>query len=430
MERSFGPSAARHNRRLHLAASLAVIAMLALLVVPAQAAPGTEANVVDYSQCANDKPDSGTPNDCTPQGWIFGILNPNNSQYAEDQGTAQRLILDLPRNGPQNDRTLTLKYLVRKGVHHAYDSLASWDLTIAHGFTTAAQQPIACQSLNTPTTAACNTMFAAGASVLGIPDDHSIVTPDTGVGNPAGDTADHMIPAGTDREFRMYGLAGGQIEKAEYGTLVDESGDLYQTIKITYDVNGVNPTGNLSANQKVMLLFSGHLAASGGARSWGSGNGASDINGGPYHIKLINVDGAAIGNRDNQIMAGAILPITTSVTTSLHETDSLGADLIPPNNGAKITVDTGSFVVDYATVTPADATGTVAFRYYASLEACNGDTDFAGSDGTDAGSGKTLDASGVAKSDVVGPLAFGTTYWRAKFTGADIEHQFPQCVRR
>ena len=111
-----------------------------------------------------------------------------------------------------------------------------------------------------------------------------------------------------------------------------------------------------------MLLFSGHLAASGGARSWGSGNGASDISGGPYHIKLIDVDGAAIGNRDNQIMAGAILPITTSVTTSLHETDSLGADLVPPNNGAKITVDTGSFAVDYATVTPADAQGTVAFR--------------------------------------------------------------------
>jgi hypothetical protein len=422
MERSFGPPAGKRNRRLHLAASLAVIAMLALLVVPAQAAPGTEGSVVDYSQCANDKPGSGTPTDCTPQGWIFGILNPNNSQYAEDQGTAQRLILDLPKNGPQNDRTITLKYLVRKGVHHAYDSLASWDLTIAHGLTPAAQKAIACQSLNTPTTTACNTIFDAGASVLGIPDDTSSVTPNTGVNAPSGLVTPHMIPTGTDRQFRMYGLNGGQIQNAQYGTLVDESGDLYQSITITYDVNGINPQGTLTASQKVMLLFSGHLAASGGARSWGSGNGASDINGGPYHIKLTNVDGASIGNRDNQIMAGAILPLQTGVATELHQTtDATGTtDVGTPGLTINATLPAGGgtvFVKDVATVTPSDATGTVSFRYYNTLDLCNADT--TGTGGVDAGTNKSV-SSGTATSDVKSFTSAGTVYWRAFFDGTGI----------
>ena len=41
---------------------------------------------------------------------------------------------------------------------------------------------------------------------------------------------------------------------------------------------------------KVQLLFGGHLAASVGPRGWGNNVGSSFINGGPYHIKLTQVD--------------------------------------------------------------------------------------------------------------------------------------------
>ena len=51
-----------------------------------------------YDQCANDKPPS-TASDC-PGGWINGILNANNSHYAEDDVTPQRAVLELPANGP------------------------------------------------------------------------------------------------------------------------------------------------------------------------------------------------------------------------------------------------------------------------------------------------------------------------------------------
>src|SRR5262249_25569925 len=89
-----------------------------------------------------------------------------------------------------------------------------------------------------------------------------------------------------------------------------------------------------------------------------------------------------------------------------------GITVTLPTNGS------GTYVTDYATVAPPGSTGTVAFRFYSSQAACNADTTFTG--GTSAGSGKTLDANSVAKSDPVHITAAGVTYWRAVFTGTGI----------
>src|SRR3954451_956298 len=67
------------------------------------AAPSTDASVTDYAQCAQGAPGTPVPPDplgsnagtCV-QGWINGILQGSNSQYGEDQVTAQRLVIDLP----------------------------------------------------------------------------------------------------------------------------------------------------------------------------------------------------------------------------------------------------------------------------------------------------------------------------------------------
>ena len=92
------------------------------------AAPGP--SVADYSQCANDKAGSTaeTPNplDCVPKGWINGILNANNSQYREDQVTAQRLFVD---GLVGTSHSYTFRYLILKAQNHAYDSLATWNYT-------------------------------------------------------------------------------------------------------------------------------------------------------------------------------------------------------------------------------------------------------------------------------------------------------------
>jgi hypothetical protein len=115
----------------------------------------------------------------------------------------------------------------------------------------------------------------------------------------------------------------------------------------------------------------------------------------------------------------------TSVSTTLHETNSSGTDVNPPvngNNGTTITINNGGYVTDYATVTPHSASGTVTFRYYSGATAqtdctnATGGTDGTGTGGTTAGTGVTPDSTtGIAKST---PTPFNTPgiyYWRAFF---------------
>ena len=410
--RVFGPTGSKRKRRfLFLPILVAALVGVGALVTGGSvlAAPSTDANVNDYAQCANDKPGSLTPTvdptDCVPQGWINGILNANNSQYREDQVTPQRVGLDLPNNGPTTGRTITVTYLARKGQggagNHAYDSLATWNYTETNADR--------CQGL---LAADCP---SGSASTLQIPSDSTVVADSNGAGS---STALHELPA-ANRLMTMYGGTIDSVSAPVHDNAAGP-GDDYATVTVSYHV--------ASTPTKVQLLFGGHLAPSVGPRGWGNNVGASFINGGPYHIRLDSVDSSSLGNRDNQIMSGAILPIGTATQTALHETNSSGVDVNPANNqnpvtqtGITVTLPangSGTYVTDYATVAPAGSTGTVAFRFYSSQAACNGDTTFTG--GTSAGSGKTLDANSVAKSDPVHITAAGVIYWRAVFTGTGI----------
>ncbi|TML44723.1 MAG: hypothetical protein E6G19_07470, partial [Actinobacteria bacterium] len=281
------------------------------------AAPSTDAGVNNYQQCANDKPGSATdPTDCVPQGWINGILNANNSQYTEDQVTPQRLGLDVPSGGPTTGRTIILKYLARKGQggagNHAYDSLATWNFT-----ETSADR---CQDL------AAADCPGGSASTFQIPVDNTVVADSNGAGD---STANHELPA-TDRFMTLYGGTITDVSAPIHDN-ASGSGDDFAQITVTYSVPST------ATDTKVQLLFGGHLAASVGPRGWGNNVGSSFINGGPYHIKLIQLDSSSVGNRDNQITSGAILPIGTETQTALHETGANGVDVNPANNEDPLT---------------------------------------------------------------------------------------------
>lgn len=383
------------------------------------AAPSTDASVTDYAQCAQGAPGTTVPptgsdaGTCV-QGWINGILQGSNSQYSEDQVTAQRLVIDLPNNGPINSRTITLKYLWNKGTNHAYDSLARWNTTIDWLNVDGVCAGIPGGSNGCPARTAGN---YASSNGLG-----------TSLNNPNAQVPSSPCSAGKELADRTLAMFGGTIDSIS--TPVNDSpsptcstgADEYESVTITYHVS--------STPARVMLLVGGHLAAGGGPRSWGAGKGSSAINGGPYHIKLTTLDTSSIGNRDNQISSGAILPLATGVTTLLHQTDSTGTDVFPANNAGStgaLTVNMpsgggGVYVTDFATVTPTGATGTVDFRYYtgstAAADCAAGTNSIEG--GTSAGLGKTLDSSGVAKSNPINFTSIGTVYWRAFFQGTDI----------
>ena len=83
--------------------------------------------------------------------------------------------------------------------------------------------------------------------------------------------------------------------------------DDYAVWTVTFNVT--NPDGN------VMMLLGGHTAqGAGNPRGWGAGVGSGSVSGGPYHFKWEELDGASVGNRDNQIQSGALVPPTNTPT--------------------------------------------------------------------------------------------------------------------
>jgi uncharacterized repeat protein (TIGR01451 family) len=254
-----------------------LVPAMSLAAPLAMAAKGATASVLDYSQCQNGP--AGTVQLACDR-WGNGILNSSNSHYAEDQVTPQRLLLSTP-SGSTN--TVTIRYMTRKGSAnvHAYDSLATWNYTQVNADR--------CQGLKS---ADCP---SGTASIFQMKSDPNAVQPSaTGVSNI---TAAHELPAAS-RQWTMF---GGEILDATvpvHSLDPADPGSDYAKVTVTFRANAT----------KVQLLFGGHLAASTGERGWGAGLGASNINGGPYHIILDALNGASTGSRDNQIMAGAILP--------------------------------------------------------------------------------------------------------------------------
>jgi hypothetical protein len=251
--------------------------------------PPTEASVPVFQQCANGKLPS-TALDC-PEGWINGIVQPSNSHYSEDQSVPQRAVLELPMGGSTTGRTIEITYEARKDSIHAYDSLATWNLT-----QTAADR---CQGL---TGSDC---VGGPASTFAIPDDPTSVNSDACAPDI---TAPHMIPAGAGRVMTMYGGTITGVSAPVHDNAVSANKDDFAKVIVTYSVTSV-PT-------KVMLLWGGHTAASTGTRGWGTGCGSANISGGPYHMKVTATDGKAVGNRDNQIMGGALATSTPTPTAT------------------------------------------------------------------------------------------------------------------
>ncbi len=56
----------------------------------------------------------------------------------------------------------------------------------------------------------------------------------------------------------------------------------------------------------VALWFGAHVSAQ---ANWGLGQGAGSINGSPYHVALFEVDGASVGQRDNQMQSNVVSQI-------------------------------------------------------------------------------------------------------------------------
>jgi hypothetical protein len=329
----------------------------ALSLVPATSssgAPSGPVSFVDYAQCANGAPGTvdTNPSDCVPQGWLNGILQASNSHYRESEVTPQRALLQINTTkacvlANHNDcHSIQLTYQARKGTTHAYDSLATWNHTVVdadrcQGLTSVVQTAIGCGTSLTPDT-------------LAITADDTLVDP-VSPSSVSKKTSDHDLD---NQQLLMYNgdLKAMSTPTHDAATCGSKGcSDDFASTTLYYAAN---------AGDTIELLFGGHIAVSPVNRGgWGVGLGASNINGGPYHIKWTAADGSSIGNRDNQIMGSAIQPLAEPVISSLSS---------PQTAIPGIAVASLSDTVTLSAAT--NPTGTAHFDLYGPFTAATGNT--------------------------------------------------------
>src|SRR6185436_2212819 len=115
--------------------------------------------------------------------------------------------------------------------------------------------------------------------------------------------------AGADRVFTIRGLAAPALTIAAGPTLAvgDYTGDSETTIRLTFNVNTATcPSVQVKSGVSTcvaVITFGAHISDK---NVWNEPT-ATDISGSPYHVALDQFDDSSIGQRDNQMQAGAIV---------------------------------------------------------------------------------------------------------------------------
>ncbi len=243
------------------------------------------ASVGTYDQCSNDT-GSGYSTGDTGCRWINGNLQGNNSLYAEGDATVQRLWLD--GFAPGSSHSVTLQYGTTKQGKHAYDFLTSWNWS--ENWITNAD---ICQDIT-----GCAT---SSETTLGIPHDP----------NGSG-----QFETGT----RNFAMRGGTLTGASVPVLSGSyAADSETSITVSFDVASSGDMCTTKSNTTtcgIALFFGAHVAKTDLWFPFDGTTGATSIPGSPYHVALSKLDGDSIGNRDNQMQAGAIANVIIEKQTN------------------------------------------------------------------------------------------------------------------
>jgi hypothetical protein len=210
----------------------------------------------NLDQCANGSLASPNVPACNPTEWVNGNLGASKAHYNEGDSVPYRMrFSNLAVSSPTH--TITIEWDTTKSGKHSLDYLTSFDRTV----TTA--NP--CVGVS-----GCSTF-----STIAIPADPQI----TGFTPIAGN-------------FTFYGANNLSLSAYSYPNGTGFSGDKSARISITFHALVANP----------VLAWGGHIAT---RANWGAANSAVAIPGSPYHMRLIDLDGAG-GNQDRSLSADAV----------------------------------------------------------------------------------------------------------------------------
>lgn len=211
----------------------------------------------DLDQCANGS--FASPKQCTGSNWQNGNVGQNDGHYYEGDSIPYRVLFDnLSTSG---SHTFTMEWDTTKGVKHAIDYLTSYNRTEMVG--------------NNP----CSGVSPAcgAATTFPIPLDPNVSN--AGVTQVGGQV------------FTMWG--GTITGVSAYTRSGPYTSDSSTKITLTFTASQANP----------VLAWSGHIA---NRNDWATmGGSASDINGSPYHTRVLELDGSG-GNQDRSLSNVAV----------------------------------------------------------------------------------------------------------------------------
>jgi hypothetical protein len=321
---------------------------------------------ISLEQCRNGS--AADPNDCLQlgggTGWQNGNSGASTAHFVEGHSIPYRTIITA---GPLGANTVQLGYDIKHSGANAIDFLTHYDRLLPHG---AFGHPV---ELVDPTdgVSGLNTDVAECAIPL----------PTNLAGTPAG-TSFAAIQAADKDIFTVYGATSCSVAEVTAGDL-----SLAQSeARVDVTFNATSPT--------VVMAWGGHIAKS---SDW-DGNGAAEVSGSPYHMRLKAWTAGNVGNQDRSLSAAAVIQEVSTIETQ-----------------PDATLDFSATLTDSATVTGDAPTGTVQFRLF-SDSACTNEVAAAAElvnlpAGTD--NEKTVSTSGFEV------LVAGTWYWTAVYSGDD-----------
>ncbi len=212
----------------------------------------------NLDQCANDPAPSPSTDGCntTATQWVNGNLGASKAVYFEGDSIPYRMRFD---NLSLASHTVTIEWDTTKSGKHALDYIDNFNQSVLNA------NP--CLGVS-----GCSAF-----STFAIPADPQV----TGAG---------VTPVAGN--FRLY---GGTITavSAYSGGAGFPAGDNSRRITITFTASVANP----------VLAWGGHIST---RLDWGPNNSAVAIPGSPYHMRLIDLDGAG-GNQDRSLAAAAVI---------------------------------------------------------------------------------------------------------------------------
>ncbi|MDO8482815.1 MAG: SdrD B-like domain-containing protein, partial [bacterium] len=273
----------------------------------------------DLDQCSNGTVPS--PNSCTGSAWQNGNLNQNQAHYAEGDSAPYRIRLtNVPTIGTN---TLVLEYDIKHSGKHALDYLTTYNRTETDADPCSGVSPCS----GSGTTYAIPTPSSASSPVSGMPTDSFNALP----------SAEKNMTAWNASISSLTYASEGDLNVAQSAT----------RITITFTASDSN----------VVFAWGGHI---GSQNDWGAGNSAGGINGSPYHMRFIELNGKG-GNQDRSLSAGAIIaPVLTGLISGqkFNDLNGNGAnDSEPGLSGWVITLTNGTSSVSTST----DSNGNYSF---------------------------------------------------------------------